>query len=328
MKAIQFQSKGEPTTDTLKLVDIDTPTPKPHEVLIKVEAAGINYADIMMGRGLYLGGPEHPFIPGFEAAGTIEKLGDSVQGYQEGQRVAATTNGQAYAQYATANATGLIPLPDHVSFEEGAAFPVVFLTAYHCLNTCGKLAAGESVLIHAAAGGVGTAAVQLAKAMEATIYATASNADKLQLVKDLGADVCINYKEQDFLEEIRTRTDGKGVDVILESVGGEVLEKSQKALATWGRLVVYGAASAQLGQIDPMDLLFRNKSVIGFHLGHMMSTRPELGPPSMMELFQLWQTDKIKPVIGKSFPLEQAADALTSITERHSVGKVLLLPHA
>jgi NADPH2:quinone reductase len=324
MKAIECQGRGEPSAEILKLVEVDVPEPKAHQVLIKVEASAINYADIMMTRGLYSGGLKPPFIPGFEVAGTIEKVGDDVKGYQPGQRVAATLGGGGYAEFAVSNAATLFPLPDSVSYEEGAAFPVAFMTAWHCLKTCGRLEAGESVLINAAAGGVGTAAVQLARIMEAKVYATASSAEKLKLAEELGADVCINYVEQDFKEVIQEHTDGRGVDVVLESVGGDVLEDSQRCLAPWGRLVVYGAASVKLGQLDSHDLLFRNKSVIGFHLGHLASTKPELNFPAVGELNGHWQAGKIRPIAGQSFALENAVDAIQHITQRQSIGKVIL----
>jgi NADPH2:quinone reductase len=327
MRAIQFRCPGEPSANTLELVDAPVPSPASHQVLLEVAAVGINFADIVMGRGMYLGGPRHPFVAGFEVAGTIANLGAAVRGYHSGQRVAAITNGGAFAEFVVADAVSLIPIPEEATFDEGAAFSIAFFTAYHCLHTCGRLQAGEAVLIHAAAGGVGTAAVQLAKTMNVAIYATAGSAEKLRLVEQLGADICINYRTEDFEAVIKARTKGKGVNVILESVGGEVLEKSQKCLAPWGRLVVYGASGSQPGHVNSRDLLFHNKSIIGFHLGNTAATRPELGLHAATALVGRWQAGTIRPVVGKVFPLEQAAEAMQWIIGRQSMGKVILRPH-
>lgn len=321
MKAIQVQSIGGP--EVLHLIDLPTPVPGPDDVLIETTSAGLNYADIMMRRGLYVGGPKPPFIPGFEAAGQVAAVGEKVQHFEVGQRVVAMTGIGSYAQFVCVSAPRVIPLPDIVSFDEGAAFPAQFFTAYFCLRNCGRLEAGNSVLIHAAAGGVGTAAIQLAKQMGATIFATASSDEKLELITKLGADHAINYRSQDFAEVIKDVTRGKGVDVILESVGGEVYEKSQHSLATMGRLVVFGCASGVAGRTDPIDLLFRNKSIVGFHLGRYTADASAM-KKAIDYMFPLWHQGKIKPIVGRTFPLNQAAGAQNWITDRRSVGKVIL----
>lgn len=323
MKAVEVQSIGGP--ETLRLIDIPTPVPGPEDVLIEVESAGLNYADIMMRRGLYQGGPKPPFIPGFEAAGHIAACGEKVVHLATGQRVVAMTGIGSYAQFVSVPASRVIPLPDSVSFDEGAAFPAQYLTAYFCLHDCGKVSAGQTVLIHAAAGGVGTAAIQLAKLAGAQVIATASSNEKLDLCKRLGADHVVNYKTTDFLEVVKEVTRGKGVEVVLESVGGEVYEKSQQALATFGRLVVFGCASGVAGRTDPIDLLFRNKSVIGFHLGRYTADR-EAMTRATSAMFPAWHAGKLKPVIGRTFPLNQAAGAQNWITDRRSIGKVIIKP--
>jgi NADPH2:quinone reductase len=279
----------------------------------------------MMRRGLYVGGPKPPFIPGFEAAGMVAAVGEMVHSFEIGQRVVAMTGIGGYAQFACVPANRVMPIPDSVSFDEAAAFPAQFYTAYFCLHHCGRVGAGQSVLIHAAAGGVGTAAVQLAKIAGAEVYATASSQEKLDLAKKLGADHLINYRETDFLEFIRDKTRGKGVDVVLESVGGEVYEKSQQALATMGRLVIFGMASSHPGRTDVLDLLFRNKSVVGFHLGRYTADRKAM-EEATLAMLPLWQAGKIKPIVGRTFPLNQAAGAQNWITDRRSVGKVILKP--
>jgi NADPH2:quinone reductase len=323
MKAVEVRAFGGP--ETLHLMDTPTPVPGPEDVLIEVESAGLNYADIMMRRGLYLGGPKPPFIPGFEASGYIAACGEKVQHLSTGQRVVAMTGIGSYAQFVCVPASRVIPLPDNVSFDEGAAFPAQYLTAYFCLHDCGRVAAGQTVLIHAAAGGVGTAAIQLAKLAGATVIATASSEEKLSLCQRLGADHLVNYKEKDFLDAVRDITGGKGVPLVLESVGGEVYEKSQHALAAMGRLVVFGCASGVAGRTDPIDLLFRNKSIVGFHLGRYTADR-EAMTRATSAMFPAWHAGKLKPVIGRTFPLNQAAGAQNWITDRRSVGKVLLKP--
>ncbi len=323
MKAVEVHAIGGP--ETLHLVDVPTPVPGPEDVLIEVESAGLNYADIMMRRGLYHGGPKPPFIPGFEAAGHVAACGEKVQHLATGQRVVAMTGIGSYAQFVSVPASRVIPLPDSVSFDEGAAFPAQYLTAYFCLHDCGKISAGQTVLIHAAAGGVGTAAIQLAKLAGAQIIATASSNEKLELCKRLGADHLVNYKSADFLDVVKDVTRSKGVEVVLESVGGDVYEKSQLALTTFGRLVVFGCASGIAGRTDPIDLLFKNKSIIGFHLGRYTADR-EAMTRATSAMFPAWHAGKLKPVIGRTFPLNQAAGAQNWITDRRSVGKVLLKP--
>jgi NADPH2:quinone reductase len=323
MKAVEVHAIGGP--ETLHLIDVPTPVPGPEDILIEVESAGLNYADIMMRRGLYHGGPKPPFIPGFEAAGHIAACGEKVQHLAIGQRVVAMTGIGSYAQFVSVPASRVIPLPDNVSFDEGAAFPAQYLTAYFCLHDCGKVSAGQTVLIHAAAGGVGTAAIQLAKLAGAQVIATASSNEKLDLCKRLGADHLVNYKTTDFLDVVKEVTRGKGVEVVLESVGGEIYEKSQQALATFGRLVVFGCASGVAGRTDPIDLLFRNKSIIGFHLGRYTADR-EAMTRATSAMFPAWHSGKLKPVIGRTFPLNQAAGAQNWITDRRSIGKVILKP--
>ena len=323
MKAVEVQAFGGP--EVLRIIDTPTPVPGPDDVLIETESAGLNYADVMMRRGMYVGGPKPPFIPGFEAAGHVAAVGEKVHHIAVGQRVVAMTGIGGYAQFACVPASRVMPLLDSISFDEGAAFPAQFYTAYFCLHHCGKIAAGQTVLIHAAAGGVGTAAVQLAKIAGAEVFATASSEEKLALVKRLGADHVINYRNQDFAEVVKEKTRGRGVDVVLESVGGEVYEKSQQSLATMGRLVLLGIASGQAGRTDPLDLLFRNKSIIGFHLGRYTADAEAMKSANEY-LLSHWQAGQLKPIVGRTFPLNQAAGAQNWISDRRSLGKVILHP--
>ncbi|MCH7978416.1 MAG: NADPH:quinone oxidoreductase family protein [Acidobacteria bacterium] len=325
MKAIQIHQFGE--AEVLRYEDVPEPRPKEGEVLVEVKAAGVNYADILTRRGKYSQKPL-PFVPGFEAAGVILETGKGVADWKPGQRVMGTvlrdTSG-CYAQKAVMPGWLLLPVPEQFSFEQAASFSEVFVTAHLALHVNGRLAKGESVLIHAAGGGVGTAAVQMAHAMGARVFATASTEEKLGKVKQLGADVLINYSSLDFLEEVKKHTDGKGVDVVLESVGGEVFDKSLKCLRPLGRLVAYGTSSAQVAAARVPDLMAGAISVAGFSYGFLTVARPDVIQQAMRAVMELLSQGKIRPVLGHTFPLAQARAAHELISSRASFGKVVLV---
>lgn len=327
MKAIVVRQYGGP--EVLRYEEVSDPAPTPGEVLLKVRVAGFNYADVMMRVGLYKGGPKPPYIPGFEVCGTVTRLGQGVAGLQAGSRVLAfpdpSATGGGYAQLVAISAQRLFPAPPSFSDQEAGAFPIVFLTAYLALRTAGRAAAEESVLIHSAGGGVGTAAVQIARQLGLRIFATASSDEKLERVKALGADVTVNYQREDFVEEVRRQTSGRGVDLILEMVGGEVFDKSLQCLAPLGRLVAVGIASGRVPKADIAQLLYGNLSVIGFHLGKLL-TRPDLVGEALGQLNRWIEAKKIKPVVGPAFPLKEAAAAHAMVSERKNYGKVILLP--
>jgi NADPH2:quinone reductase len=322
MKAIHVEQLGGP--EVLHYKEVAKPAPAAGEVLLQVEVASVNYADTMQRRGLYPHGPQPPFIPGLEVAGRVVELGEGVDSVQEGQRVMTFVGRNGYAEFVAVPAHILMPVPEGFSIEEAAAFPIVFATAYFALKPYGRLQAGESVLIHAAGGGVGTAAVQLAKRLGARVFATASSDDKLQRVRELGADELINYKTHDFTEVIRQITGGRGVDLILETVGGEVFEKSFDALAPFGRLVTYGSASGQMASVATRRLILNNITVAGVNLNLLARSRQMAG--GMGELLQLIQGTNIRPIIGHRFELNQAADAHRLLESRDSFGKIVLKP--
>ena len=323
MDAIEVTAYGG--TETLEVVDREVPEPDEGEVRVAVEAAGINYADIMQRRGLYPGGPEPPYVPGMEVAGTVDATGPGV-GLEEGSTVVAMLEGGGYAEYAIADAMTLFPIPEETTIEEAAAFPVQFLTAHACLFAWGGLEAGERVLIQAAAGGVGTAAVQLAARAGAEVFGTASKPEKLELAAELGCDHPINYVEEDFLEVVQAETDGEGVDLVLESVGDDVFDRSLDALGHFGRLVTYGVASGVPSTVSNQRLLFENKQVLGFHLGQAAARDPSRVMQALPDLTEALATGEAEPIVGETFPLTAASDAHAHIEERESVGKVLLTP--
>jgi NADPH2:quinone reductase len=327
MQRVEVTEFGE--SDVLEVTDAEKPEPGPGQVRIEVEAAGVNFADIMQRRGDYVGGPEPTYVPGMEAAGTIDAVGEATAsegGPEEGSRVVAMTGQNGYAEYVLADADSLFEVPESMSFEAAAGFPVQFLTAHAVLHEWGGLEDGERVLIHAAAGGVGTAAVQLASAAGAEVFGTASTDEKLGLAERLGCDHPINYEETDFAEEIRAITDGKGVTLVLDGVGGETFARSLDALSHFGRIVAYGAASGEPGAVDTTRLLFENKSVLGFHLGNSLQRDPQRILAAVPKLQEMLVAGDLEVVVGETVPLEDAAEAHEAIENRETTGKVVLKP--
>jgi NADPH:quinone reductase len=324
MKAVQLQKFGGP--EVLEMVEIDRPVPTGREVLIEIKAIGVNYADTARREGQYVVKTPLPFIPGAEIAGVVTAIGEKVTGVKPGMRVVTLIESGGYSEFALADETSLIPIPEQLDFQNAAALPLQGLSAYHVLKTMGRLEKGETVLVHAAAGGVGTLSVQLAKLFGAgKIIATASSPEKLELARKMGADVLINYSESNWVEQVLEATGGKGVDVALEMVGGEVFNKTLKCLATFGRLVVFGAASGEQSRMYPSSLMARNQSVIGFFLPQIMR-KPELLQHSLVELLTYLGEGKLKLTIGGVFPLEEAANVHELLQSRKTSGKLLLEP--
>ena len=313
MKAVRVKNFGD--VDQLEIVDLPDPDPQPGEVRIRVEACGLNYADIMQRAGLYPGGPKPPFISGLEAAGVVE-MGE---GLPAGSRVMAVSAGGCHAERLCVSAAACMPVPDSLSFVEAAAFPVQYLTAYHALTTVGRAVRGETVLIHAAAGGVGTAAVQIAKLLGLRVIGTASSEEKRSRVLALGADEALGYDEFD------QKLSGKDAPtLILEAVGGDVFRKSLAILPSLGRLVVFGAASKEVQPIDTLKLLFRSQGVFGLHLNAIFE-RPALMGESIARLFEWIGQGKLKMQVGHVLRLEQIREAHELISSRKSYGKIVLI---
>ncbi|MEZ5344385.1 MAG: quinone oxidoreductase [Pyrinomonadaceae bacterium] len=315
MKAIRLHEFGG--TENLVIEEIETPVPKPGEILIKTAAAGINYADTMMREGNYLTKPELPVTLGYEAAGTVEAVGEGVEGFSVGQRVLATTYSGGYAEYAVANAKMVLHIPDELGFGEATALLVQGLTALGLLEGAKS---GDSILIHAAAGGVGTLLVQLAKYRGLKVLGTASNEEKLQLVVDLGADAAINYSESDWHEEVLNATEGEGVDWIIEMVGGEIVAKNLKVLAKNGTMIVYGSASGEDFKISVLNLMYKNHAVRGYWLqNESIENRIKF----TRELLGHLEAERLEIKITE-FPFEQVKQAHEAIEGRKTTGKVYL----
>lgn len=324
MKAVQFTEYGGP--EVLKLIEKDTPTPTDHEVLIEIKAIGVNYADTARREGQYVLPTSLPFTPGAEIAGVVTAVGEKVTRVVPGTRVVTLIESGGYAEYGLADERSVIPIGESLSFELAASLPLQGLSAYHILKTMGRLESGETVLVHAAAGGVGTIAVQLAKLFGAgKVIATASTDEKLALAKEMGADVLVNYTKEGWEEEVLEATGGKGVDVALEMAGGDIFNKTLKCLATYGRLVIYGVASGDQSRFYPSSLMARNHSVIGFFLPQIMRKR-DLLQGSLEELFTYLSDGRLKLTIGEVFPLEDAAKVHELLQSRQTKGKLILVP--
>jgi NADPH2:quinone reductase len=317
MKAVQVKAFGD--VDQLELVDLPDPQPGPGEVQIRIEACGLNYADVMQREGLYPGGPKPPYIAGLEAAGVVEVAGPKTA-LPVGNRVMVLAATGCHAERVCASWLQCIPFPESMSFVEAAAFPVQYMTAYHALTTVGRAVAGEKVLIHAAAGGVGTAAVQIAKLLGLHVIGTASSEEKRNRVLELGADEVFSYDEFD------QKLSGKGgPGLILEAVGGDVFQRSLALLPSLGRLVVYGAASKQVQPVDTLKLLFRSQAVLGLHMSAIFE-RPALAAESLKKLTS-WITDgQLKIQVGHTFPLAEIRAAHELMSSRRSYGKIVLIP--
>jgi len=323
MRAAEVTEFGE--SEVIEITDREKPEPGPGEARVEVKAAGINFADIMQRRGHYQGGPQPEYVPGSEVAGVIDAVGDGV-GRDVGDEVMGMVTGGGYAEYAVANAAALFDLPEGMSFAEGAGFPVQYLTAHNCLHEWGDLSEDESVLIHAAAGGVGTAAVQIASEAGAEVFGTASTQEKLDLAADLGCDHPIQYTEEDFVDRVNEITDGEGVDLVLDGIGSETTTESLKATRHFGRMVSFGAASGEPGKPNTGDLLFNNQTVIGYHLGEAIKRDPGRVFQAVPTLTGYLEEGVLEVQVGHEFDLEDAAEAHQFIEDRKSSGKVVLKP--
>ncbi len=317
MKAIRVHEFGG--VEKLTVDELEKPSPKPGEILIKMAAAGVNYADVMMRGGNYLTKPPLPYALGFEVAGTVEEVGQRVEGLSVGDRVVASVLGGGYAEYATARAGGAVKIPDGLGFSEATALLVQGLTALGLLD---QTKAGDSILVHAAAGGVGSLIVQLAKHKGLKVIGTASNTSKLEFVASLGADFAVNYSDADWTDEVLKATDGKGVDWIIEMVGGDIVGQNLKVLAKNGTMWVYGAASGEDFRVSVLSLMSKNHIVRGYWLtNETVENRVKF----TRELLDHVAAGRLKIQVTE-FPLEKAAEAHESIEGRKTTGKVVLVP--
>jgi NADPH:quinone reductase len=315
VRAIQITEFGGP--EVLTLVDLPEPEPADGQVRIDVTAAGVNYADTLQAENAYLAPQELPLIPGAEVAGTTS----------DGRRVVALVASGGYAEKAVAHEALTFPIPDGV--EDGQALSLVLqgTTAWHTLRTSAQLREGESVVVHAAAGGVGSVAVQLARAFGAgRVIASASSEDKRELARELGADEVVDSTSETLKEDLEAANGGRKVDVVLEMAGGPVFDASLAALAPFGRLVTYGLASRRAPKaIQAVELMGRSRGVIGFWLAHCFS-RPHMLSEAMEDLFARVVAGELRPIVGGTYPMTEVAQAHTDIRARRTTGKLVLDP--
>jgi NADPH:quinone reductase len=322
VKAIQLKEIGGP--EVMQLVEITKPEVRPRMVRVRNHAVGINFADNFFRQGTYQVKPKLPDTPGMEAAGIIDEVGPGVEGLKPGMRVAGIGL-KAYAEYSLFYANQVIPLPDSVSFEEGAAFPIQTLTAWFMIHTCHHMTPGQTVLVHSAAGGVGIVAIQIAKAAGARVIGTVSSDSKIPVAKQYGADEVINYVTHDFAQEVMRLTNSKGVDLNLDAVGKPTFEKGISCLAPFGHIILYGRAGGPPDKLDVFRLFQNALKVSGFVL-FTASSQHHLMRQGTESCFQLMKEGKLKMLIGKTFPLAQAAEAHRFMESRQSVGKLVLIP--
>jgi NADPH:quinone reductase-like Zn-dependent oxidoreductase len=338
MRQIWISRSGPP--DVLQVREAPDPEPKPGELRIRVQAAGINFADLMARVGLYPDAPKIPCVVGYEVSGTVDRIGAGVADFREGDRVFAMPKFGGYTDTLAVSAGQVIRMPDAMTFEDAAALPVVYLTAYHMMLFTGLLRRGSTVLIHSAAGGVGIAAIQLAKIHDCIILGVASSS-KLAFLRDLGVQHPID-SAADTVSAVRAAVGDRGVDLALDPVGGKSWSEGYDLLAPCGRLVAFGLSAAapagttrnllhalgavlQIRRFSPRTLMDDNKTISGVNMGHLFD-RLDLLTPQLHALVELYQKRLIKPHIARSFRFDEAPAAHQYIHDRKAVGKVLLVP--
>ncbi len=326
MKAWVVRQLGGP--ESLNLEEISPGEPADGMVRIRVRAAAINFPDALMVAGLYQVKPELPFVPGVEVSGEVISA-PPASGFVPGDRVMALVDSGGltrggYSEITDAAPPSITRMPDKMSFEEGAGFMLVFQTGWFGLHRRAHLQAGETLLVHAGAGGVGSAAIQLGKAAGATVIATAGSDEKVEVCLRLGADHAVNYKTQDFVEEVKRVTEGRGADVVYDPVGGDVYDRSTKCIAFEGRIVIVGFTSGRIPQAAANHVLIKNYSVVGLHWGLYSKRAPALIPPAGRALLDLYESGQVKPHISIRLPLAEAPRALATVAEGKSTGKVIL----
>ena len=326
MKAVQLS--GYEGLDSLQVVDVPKPRIAAHECLIEVKATGINFAELELTRGRYRIGKEPPFIMGFEAAGVVREIGETVKNVRVGDRVTTIVSSGGYAEYATAAAEIVIPIPEGVGFAEATTIPIQGLTAHLLVTEVAKVRATESILIQAAAGGVGTYLVQLAKIIGVRkVIAQVGSQDKVAFAHSLGADVVVDTSRGDWPDHVRAATDGCGVDVVLEAASGEFGKQSFRLLAPFGRMIIFGARNVRdtFGPEQIQQLIYNNQTITGFNIP---SYKPEKIAASLDPLLGLIANGKLKVFASSHFMLDEVKQAFEALASRKTVGKVVLIPTA
>jgi NADPH:quinone reductase len=322
MRAVLCKAFGPP--ETLVVEGVPSPKPAAGQVRIAIRAAGVNFADTLVIEGKYQEKPPFPFTPGAEFSGDIVELGAGVQGLRVGDRVMGTSSIGAFAEELVAPVDAIMTIPDRMGYAEAAGFPIVYGTSHGALDWKARLQKGEWLLVHGAAGGVGLTAVEIGKAMGATVVATASAPEKLEVARAHGADHVIDYTKENFRDRVKDLTGGRGVDVVYDPVGGDVFDQSLRCIAWGGRLVVIGFAAGKIQQVPANLLLVKNCDALGFYWGSYRKFNPELVRRSFEQLARWFEEGKLKPHVSHTLGLEEVARAFELLRTRKATGKVVL----
>ncbi len=323
MRAIEIEKPGGP--EVLRRVERPQPQPKPHEILVKVAAAGVNRPDVLQRQGLYPVPPDASDLPGLEIAGEVVACGDAVKAWKTGDKVCALTHGGGYAEYCVTPEVQALPVPKGLSMAEAASLPETFFTVWSNVYDRGRLAPGESLLVQGGSSGIGVTAIQMAKAMGNRVFATAGSDEKCAACVSLGAEAAFNYKTQDFVAGVREATGGKGVDVILDMAAGDFVPRELKALADEGRLVFIAFLRGPKTELDVNELMRRRLTLTGSTLRpRPIAFKGAVAASLRSRVWPLIEAGKIKPVIFKTFALEQAAEAHQLMESSAHIGKLVL----
>jgi len=323
VKALRAHELGEPEA-VLVLDDVDVPQPRPGEVRLRVHAASLNFPDLLMCRGEYQVKPPIPFTPGAEVAGVVDALGDGVSGVAVGDRVLAIPSAGGFAQYTTAGAPGgVFAIPDSMPFGAASALHVVYQTGHLALHRRAHIEPGETLLVHAGAGGVGSAAIQLGIAAGARVIATAGGSEKVAICKQLGAELAIDYREHDFVDAVKEFTEARGADVVYDPVGGDTYDRSTKCIAFEGRILIIGFTGGRFADARTNHVLIKNYSVVGVHWGLYNLMNPGLVRETHDELMRLYEAGLIDPLISETVGLAEVPATLARLGARGTYGKIV-----
>ena len=324
MKALICRAYGPP--ETLQVQDVPDPQPGPGEVVVRVRAAGVNFPDALIVQNLYQFKPEPPFSPGGETAGEVLALGDGVKRFKVGDKVMALTMWGGFAEQVRAKQEQVIAMPEGLSFEVAGSLLLTYGTCLHALRDRAALQPGETVLVLGAAGGIGLATIELAKALGARVIAAASSSEKLATCRSQGADEVINYCEQNLREEIKRLTDGRGIDVVMDPVGGDYAEAALRSMAWRGRYLVVGFTDGQIPRLPLNLVLLKGCAIVGVFWGDFIRRQPQAAHTDLQDLVGMLRQGQIKPLISGRYTLAEAPQAILELSQRRAQGKLVVLP--